>query len=65
MAEYCLQCWNKINGTNDSKWRYSHSWHKELCEGCAEYKRVIVVERLWSRTQRILAEIIENLQNRG
>jgi sporulation protein YabP len=31
-----------------------------LCEECGEYKRVVVVERLWSRTQRTLVEIMEN-----
>ena len=64
MAEICLECWNKLNETQDSKWRYVLSWDKDLCEECGEYKRVIVVERLWSRAQRTLAEAIENIQNR-
>ena len=64
MAEICLECWNKLNETKDSKWRYVLSWDKDLCEECGEYKRVIVVERLWSRAQRTLAEAIENIQNR-
>ena len=42
MAEFCLECWNKINGTNDKKWRYSLSWELDLCEKCGEYKQVIV-----------------------
>lgn len=58
MAEFCLECWNKINETQDSKWRYALSRGKELCEECGEYKRVIVVERLWSRGQRFLLEAI-------
>lgn len=61
MAEFCLDCLNEINETNESRYRYVLSWEKELCEGCKQYKRVVVVERLWSRTQRILAEIIENI----
>ena len=64
MAEFCLDCWNKINETCDSQWRYVLSWDKNLCEECGQYKRVIVVERLWSRTQRTLAEVIENIKNR-
>ena len=64
MSEICLECWNKLNETQDSKWRYVLSWDKDLCEECGEYKRVIVVERLWSRAQRTLAEAIENIQNR-
>ena len=49
MAEFCLDCWNKINETHDYKWRYAFSWDKDLCEECGKYKRVIVAERLWSR----------------
>lgn len=64
MAEFCLDCWNKINETNDSQWRYVLTWNKDLCEECGQYKRVIIVERLWSRTQRTLAEVIENIKNR-
>ena len=64
MAEICLDCWNKLNDTNDSKWRYVLSWERDLCEDCGQYKRVIIVERLWSRTQRTLAEAIESFKNR-
>ena len=63
MAEFCLECWNKLNETNDSPWRYVLSWEKDLCEGCAEYKRVIVVERLWSRAQRCFLETIALSKN--
>jgi len=59
-----LDCWNKLNETNDSKWRYALSWEKELCEECVQFKRVIVAERRWSLTQRLLEEVIENLRNR-
>ena len=62
MAEFCLECWNKINETHDSKWRYVLSWEKDLCEECGQYRRVIVTERLWSRTQRKIAEVMENMQ---
>lgn len=64
MAEFCIDCWNKINETHDPKWRYVLSWNKDLCEECGQNKRVIVTERLWSRTQRTLAEVIENIKNR-
>ena len=64
MAEICVECWNKMNETQESKWRYALSWSRELCEECGQYKHVIVAERYWSRAQRTLAEAIENLQNR-
>lgn len=52
MAEFCLDCWNAINETHESKSRYILSWRRELCEQCGSYKRVILAERLWSRMQR-------------
>jgi len=56
MAEFCLECWNRLNDTKDAKWRYTYSWKRELCEECGEYKRVIVAERLLSRVLRALSE---------
>ena len=63
MAEFCLDCWNKINETHDSKRRYAFSRDKDLCEECGRYKRVIVAERVWSRAQRGLVKVIKNVQN--
>lgn len=45
MAEFCLECWNELNGTNDSEKEYIMSKDLDLCEGCGEWKRVIVAER--------------------
>lgn len=61
MAEFCLDCWNEINESHDSKWRFVMSWNHELCEECGQLKRVIVSEHLWSRWHRTLTELIENL----
>ena len=47
MAEFCLECWNKLNGRNDSSWKYVLSWEKDLCEECGEWKRVVICERRW------------------
>lgn len=47
MAEFCLECWNKMNGTDDPKWKYVLSWERDLCEGCGQWKRVVVCEREW------------------
>ncbi len=62
MAEFCLDCWNKLNGTSDSRFRYVLSEELDLCEECGEYKRVIVVERLWSRVQRAFGEMLRDLK---
>ena len=58
MAEFCLDCWNKLNDTKDSKWRYVRSWERDFCEECGQYKRVIVNERLWSRVEKALRSIM-------
>lgn len=45
MAEFCLECWNKINNTNDGEEKYVISKELDLCEGCEEWKNVIICER--------------------
>lgn len=45
MAEFCLECWNRINGTDDNERKYILSKDLGLCEGCEELKPVIVAER--------------------
>ena len=42
MAEFCLECYNKIMGTNDPTNKYVISKDLDLCEGCGEYKHVII-----------------------
>ena len=49
MAEFCLKCWNEINGTDDPPGKYVMSEEENLCEGCGEMKRVIVTERRGGR----------------
>ncbi|MBS5702908.1 MAG: hypothetical protein KHW93_03605 [Butyricicoccus pullicaecorum] len=45
MAEFCLDCWNMINNTKYTERDWVLSRGLELCEGCGEYKQVIVRER--------------------
>ncbi len=47
MAEYCVDCWNKIVETNDPPRKFVLSRKRDLCEGCGQYKRVIVSVRRW------------------
>ena len=57
MAEFCLECWNRINGTNDGKRKYVFSKDLTLCEECGEWKRVIVEERrryYWRKFKRYI-----------
>ena len=45
MAEFCLDCWNKINGTEDSDRKYILSKDLDMCEDCGEWKSVIIMKR--------------------
>ena len=45
MAEFCLDCWNRMNGTKDPSFMYIMSKNLELCEGCGEYRHIIVTKR--------------------
>lgn len=50
VAEFCVDCWNKLNETDDPKSCFVLSRELELCEGCGEWKRVVVRVRggfLW------------------
>ena len=62
MAEFCLECWNKLNEVNDTPRRYVISREYDLCEGCGEYKQVIIKERLWSMLQKNFIEYISLFQ---
>ena len=42
MAEFCVDCWNELNGTHDPKETFVLSRDLELCEGCGEWKHTIV-----------------------
>lgn len=45
MAEFCLKCFNEINGTDDPPKKFIFSKEKELCEGCGEWTNVVIIER--------------------
>lgn len=45
MAEYCVNCWNKLNRCNVPAHRFILSNELELCEGCGQWTNVIVIER--------------------
>lgn len=45
MAEFCLDCWNDMNETNDPPRKYIISKELSFCEGCGAWKNTIVMER--------------------
>ena len=45
MADFCLKCWNEINGTDDPPSKYIISEDLSLCEACGKLTHVIIMER--------------------
>ncbi|MBR1969728.1 MAG: hypothetical protein IKA17_05180 [Clostridia bacterium] len=45
MAEYCLDCFNKMNGTDYDEYDFVVSKDLDLCEGCGEWKPVVITKR--------------------
>lgn len=45
MAEFCLDCWNKISGKNYPASKYIISENLDLCEECGKITNVIIMER--------------------
>ena len=45
MAEFCLDCWNRLNESNDSEKKFILSKDLEFCEGCGEWKPIIIMMR--------------------
>ncbi len=45
MAEFCLDCWNRMNGTHYTEREIILTRGLELCEGCGQWKRTTVVLR--------------------
>lgn len=43
MAEFCLDCWNRMNGTSYTE--RDVVTDMDFCEGCEQWKPVIVVTR--------------------
>lgn len=49
MAEFCLDCWNRLNHTSYTERDFILSEELELCEGCAKFKQIILAERKTNR----------------
>ncbi len=45
MAEFCLDCLNRINKSKDGEEEFVLSKDLDLCEGCGEWKHVVIMER--------------------
>ncbi len=45
MAEFCLECMRKLDGRDYPEDAFVLSKELDLCEGCGQWKRVVVVPR--------------------
>lgn len=45
MAEFCLDCWNRMNHAHWTERDYVLSDERDLCESCGEFRRVVEGER--------------------
>ena len=64
MAEFCLDCWNKIMDTKDTKRKFLMSRDLELCEECGEWKSVIVAVKWRYIVKECFEERISVLRER-
>ena len=60
MAEFCLDCWNKIMGTGDPKGKFVLSRKPDFCEECQQWKPVIIRVR----KQYLVAEWLSSMGNK-
>ena len=42
MAEFCVECWNRLNGPEAEEAQPILSKRPELCEGCGRLRPVVV-----------------------
>lgn len=62
MAEFCIDCWNKLCETNDPAKKFIFSRELELCEECGEMKRTIAAIRKRYLFKEWIDELIEGLK---
>lgn len=55
MAEFCLDCWNRLNETNltEKDVVLSGRDDMDLCGGCGQWKQVVVCMHRRSFSQRL------------
>lgn len=59
MAEFCVDCWKRMNRETDQEDKYVLSDEPDLCEGCGAWKPVVVRLRIGYRLRQWLKAIKE------
>ena len=62
MAEICLECLNKIMGTDDPPKKFVISRELDLCEECGERKRVVICIKKRYPVAEWMHEVTERLR---
>lgn len=67
MADFCVDCWNKIHGLKTPACGYVLSREEELCEECGEMKRMVEGRRCGAEAMAawlfsLSGSIIKNFQ---
>ena len=62
MSEICLDCYNEIMGTNESKKMFLISKELDLCEECGQWKPVIIRARTRYLIKEWFCELSENIR---
>ena len=68
MAEFCLDCLRKLDGVNYQREEFVLSRELELCEGCGQWKRVVIAERAYLPFAALvdwIGEVVYRIRNRG
>lgn len=55
MADYCLKCFNEMNGTHYKRYHVVEEYG--ICEGCASYRNVVVDLRGYGLIDRTMVLI--------
>lgn len=61
MAEFCPKCWNEWNQIDNPKEAYVLSWGLELCEGCGQWKRIVIMPRRHWILRYCVAELFRRI----
>ncbi|MDL2281199.1 hypothetical protein LJC10_05005 [Selenomonadales bacterium OttesenSCG-928-I06] len=63
MSEFCLKCFNDINGTEVCEDEVLLSEDAEFCEGCGEMERVVISSKRNNRWQEFFRRMFSRYRD--
>ena len=64
MAEFCLDCLNRLEGTCYTKWDVSLSWSKDICEGCSQLRLKTAIMKIEKERSRLMTVILSRFSQK-